>query len=156
MKKATMFALVFISILNYNCSSNDTLIIEENDYLIFGHFYGMCVGDGCVVTYKLTDNALYEDVNHNYSGTDLSFEELDNQAFEQVNDLKNAIPSKLLSETESVFGCPDCVDQGGLFIAISKNGVLKSWRIDQDKNEVPSYLHNFMDLVNGKIELITN
>ena len=156
MKKPILIALIFINILNYNCSSDDSIHIDESDYLIFGHFYGMCVGDDCVLTYKLTDGALYEDLNHNYLGTDLNFKELDNAKFEQVKDLANHIPSNLLNENESVFGCPDCADQGGLFIEISKNGVKKSWRIDQQKDNVPEYLHNFMDQVNEKIQLINN
>ena len=156
MKKLTLIALLFITVLNYNCSSDDSIHIDKNDYLIFGHFYGMCVGDGCVLTYKLTDDTLYEDINHNYLGTDLNFKALDNNTFEQVKDLANYVPSELLNETESVFGCPDCADQGGLFIEISKNGVVKSWRIDQYKNNVPAYLYTFMDQVNEKIQLINN
>ncbi|GGK24142.1 hypothetical protein GCM10007962_17930 [Yeosuana aromativorans] len=156
MKKLTLIALLFITVLNYNCSSDDSIHIDKNDYLIFGHFYGMCAGDGCVLTYKLTDDTLYEDINHNYLGTDLNFKALDNNTFEQVKDLANYVPSELLNETESVFGCPDCADQGGLFIEISKNGVVKSCRIDQYKNNVPAYLYTFMDQVNEKIQLINN
>ncbi|WP_166965442.1 hypothetical protein [Yeosuana marina] len=156
MRKLILITVLFFSFFNYNCSSDDALDSDKNDYLIFGHFYGMCVGDGCVVTYKLTNEKLYEDINHNYSGTDLNFKELENNKFEQVKDLTDYFPSELLSENEDVFGCPDCADQGGLFIQISQGGVIKSWRIDQQKENVPEYLQGFMDKVNEKIELINN
>jgi len=130
--------------------------MNEGDYLVFGHFYGMCVGDGCVSTYKLTDDALFKDLNHNYSGTDFDFETMSPASFESVKDLMEHIPSALLNENEAIIGCPDCADQGGLLIQYSKNGRLKSWRMDQNKNNVPNYLHSFIDKVNAKINLINN
>ena len=66
----------------------------------------------------------------------------------------SAFPTKLLSEKEETLGCPDCVDGGGLYIEYSKSGTVYSWRIDQMKNNVPEYFHNFMDKVNKKITLI--
>ena len=82
--------------------------------------------------------------------------ELDNEQFELVNDLSDFFPSQLLNESDTIFGCPDCADGGGLFIQYSDNGVLKSWRIDQVQNNVPSYLHDFIDKVNARIVLINN
>ena len=76
--------------------------------------------------------------------------------FEQVKDLVDLFPTQLLNENVNTFGCPDCTDGGGLFIQYSENGTLKSWRIDQIKGNVPSFLHDFMDKVNEKIELINN
>jgi hypothetical protein len=132
------------------------LTINEIDYLIFGHFYGECIGELCVETFKLTDEKLFEDTNDNYSGTDFNFIELGNDKFEQVNDLYDYFPNQLLNEEEEVIGCPDCADQGGLFIQYSANENVQSWRIDQSKNAVPTYLHEFMDKVNEKIDLINN
>src|SRR5690606_35950241 len=128
--------------------------INKNDYLVFGHFYGMCIGNSCVVNYKLSDNKVYEDLKKAYSHTEFEFEVLNNGKFEQVKNLMDFFPSKLLNEKESVFGCPDCADQGGLFIQLSKNGVVKSWRIDTQKEHVPSYLHDFMDKITEKIALL--
>ena len=128
--------------------------INEQDFLIFGHFYGMCVGEGCVETYKLSDVNLYEDIVDDYSGQNLDFVELDSEYFELVNDLPDYLPTQLLNDIDTVFGCPDCTDGGGLFIQHSVNGVIKSWRIDQVQNNVPSYLHDFIDQVNERIVLI--
>ena len=132
----------------------DNITINEQNFLIFGHFYGMCAGEGCVETYKLTDVKLYEDIVDDYSGQNLDFVELNNEQFELVNDLADFFPVQLLNESDAVFGCPDCADGGGLFIQFSDNGVLKSWRIDQVQNNVPTYLHDFIDQVNARIVLI--
>jgi hypothetical protein len=104
----------------------------------------------------LTNNKLFEDLNDNYSGTDFDFIELENNTFEQVEDLIDYFPDQLLNESETTLGCPDCYDQGGLLIQYSENGSLQSWRIDQSQSSVPDYLHEFMDKVNEKIYLINN
>jgi hypothetical protein len=140
--------IIFIS----SCTKEK--LVTETDYLIFGHFHGECIGEECVLTFKLTDTKLYEDVTHNYSGNDLDFQKMDHAAFQEVRDLMHYFPLQLLNETDTVIGCPDCRDQGGLFIEYSQNGVVNSWRIDKTKSAVPEYLHEFMDEVKGKIQLI--
>lgn len=144
--------ILFLSSCNKNCE----IELAQNDFLIFGHFYGECLGEGCVETFKLTNNKLFEDLNDNYLGTDFNFIELDNDAFEQVEDLIGYFPNQLLSESEITLGCPDCADQGGLLIQYSENGTLQSWIIDQSQSSVPDYLHEFMDKVNEKVSLINN
>ena len=147
---------LLIAIAMTTSCDKDCITLNEQNYLVFGHFYGMCAGEGCVEIYKLTDVKLYEDLIDDYSGQNLDFVELDNELFEQVSDLVDFFPNQLLSENETVFGCPDCADGGGLYIQYSDNGNLKSWRIDQMQENVPSYLHSFMDQVNEAIVLINN
>ena len=143
MKKLTLF--YFFSILLLGCSSDNDIQLNDGDYLIFGHFYGFCIGEN-----------LYEDSNDNYANEPFNFKKLSNERFELTKDLIDFFPSELLSEKETILGCPDCADGGGIYIEYSKDGEVKSWRIDQIKENVPSYLHNFMDKVNTKISLINN
>lgn len=152
---SVLWTMSFVLFLSCNKNS-DNPTINEQDFLIFGHFYGECVGESCVETYKLTDVKLYEDTIDDYSGQILDFIELEDVLFEQVNDLTDFFPNQLLSENDTVIGCPDCADGGGLFIQHSYNGNLKSWRIDQIQENVPSYLHDFINHVNEKIFLINN
>ena len=152
MKHFLVFLLMLCSLLN--CTATDNTEINKNDYIIFGHFHGKCVGKSCIENYKLTSDTLYEDLKNDYSHTEYEFVALNNDTFNQVKNLLDFFPSKLLNEKESVLGCPDCADQGGIYIELSKEGVVKSWRIDSQKEAVPSYLHNFMDKVNEKIVLI--
>jgi hypothetical protein len=147
-----VFSIIFIS-----CSDNDDNVeLSNGNYLIFGHFYGMCFGEECIETFKLTNSKLYEDTNDNYSHDSFKFEELSLQKFEAVKDLLEFLPPELLTETESFIGCPDCADQGGIFIQYKNGESVQSWKIDQSKSQVPKYLHSFIDKVNEKINTINN
>lgn len=152
------FIFVFVlSLILYSCNSEEGQPTnKDGDYLIFGHFYGFCAGESCIEIFKLTDTKLYEDTEDNYALEQFNFEEKENEKFNLAKDLIDYFPTELLSETENVLGCPDCSDGGGIFIELSKNGTVNSWRIDQFKQNVPDYLHNFMDKVNEKISLINN
>ena len=155
MKKVLLFILTIGTLISCN-NADDGLKINKQNFLIFGHFYGECIGEGCVETYKLTDTQLFEDTMDDYFGQDFNFVALENTKFEQVKNLTDSFPIQLLNESDTVIGCPDCADGGGIFIQYSENGNLKSWRIDQDKGNVPTYLHAFIDKVNEKITLINN
>ena len=132
------------------------------DYLIFGHFFGFCGGEECIEIFKLESNKLLEDINDNYPwGRDFSFYNgnyivLDHTKFDLVKNLLDYFPDSLLNENNTVIGCPDCVDQGGLYIEYNFNGIRRFWIIDQFKHNVPNYLHDFMDKINEKIILINN
>jgi hypothetical protein len=156
MKLLLQLSLCSAFLLLASCNKDDSTAQGQTNYLIFGHFYGMCAGEQCVETFMLTENQLLEDQNDDYSGIDFNFTVMSNAKYNQVNDLIDSFPSDLLDEDEGTIGCPDCADQGGLFIQYSANGVSKSWRIDQSKVAVPAYLHEFMDEVNGKIALINS
>ncbi|WP_299245390.1 hypothetical protein [uncultured Aquimarina sp.] len=152
-------ALVFVAIgILCSCHSDDDneINLSGQNYLIFGHFYGECFGESCLETYKLTNESLFEDTVDDYSGQNMEFIELENDTYEQVKNLIDFFPNQLLNQNETVFGCPDCADGGGLFIQFAESGNIKSWRIDQVKDNVPSYLHNFIDKVNEKIAVINN
>ena len=133
------------------CSKEDGLTLNDNDYFVFGHFYGFCIGEDCVKVFKLTKDQLFEDTTDNYLATDFDFIPMGKEKFELVKDLIHAIPDQLLKEDKGTIGCPDCADQGGLYIEISNKGRIQSWRIDQNKSAVPTYLNDLMDQVNAAI-----
>ena len=67
--KKLLLILLCLPIIFTSCKKEE-VEISNNEYLIFGHFYGECIGEECVETFKLTDEKLYEDLNDNYSGTE--------------------------------------------------------------------------------------
>ena len=100
---------------------------------------------------------MFEDTTDSYAGVNpFNFVALSNDQFNEVKDLIEYFPMDLLNQKEGTFGCPDCADQGGILIIYSKNGVTKTWRLDQSKNDVPNYLHSFMDTINKAINTINN
>ena len=100
MRKSIFYFLLLILISA--CTTQDETALNEGDYLIFGHFYGFCVGESCVEIFKLTNDKLYEDSNDNYAMEPFNFEELGHDKFEQAKDLINYFPEKLLTEKESI------------------------------------------------------
>ena len=166
MKKIPLI-LVLFSVLS-SCGNDDTNSVQ--DFLIFGHFYAACSGEYCVETFKLTGEKLFEDTISEYyafgnsssddffdfSVLNFNFMEIGNDKFEQTQDLFDWLPTELLNSNTTVFGCPDCVDEGGILIQYQNNGVLKSYLIDQNKDRVPNELHSFIDKVNEKIDILNN
>ena len=152
--------MMMIMIASVFSSCRDEKINESEEYLIFGHFYGFCVGDHCIQIYKLNNEGLYEDQNKTYPRYDqfydAAFVKLDSKYFEQVNDLKIYFPAQLLNETDTIIGCPDCADGGGLYIEYKTETMHRYWLIDQDKSRVEPYLHEFMGEVNDKIDEINS
>ena len=119
---------------------------------------GECIGDDCINIFRLENNQLLEDIK-DASPTAGNFYvgiyiQLNQQKFNVVKDLIDYFPIDLLNETKNVIGEPDAGDWGGLYIEYNYNGVRKFWLIDQMKSNVPTRYHNFIDKVNGKINLL--
>lgn len=180
--KKLWFLLILVLVGLSSCEEEEPEL-SKGDYLIFGSFYGECGGEGCVETFKLENNRLLEDTlqrlaqNYNFES---GYQVLDQAYFEQARRLLAAFPDQLfaehrqppigivgsnpkmtgfpeqmLVESSATFGCPDCRDQGGLFIEYRRKDIHGTWYIDQDKEEVPTYLHEFMNQVNETIRSIS-
>lgn len=149
--------LVFIPFIS-GCQKDEELKITGQDYLIFGHFYGECEGETCIEIFKLEGNKLLEDTNDNYPQQATyyngKFIEHPDSKFNLVKDLPAHLPSDLLKSNQKVIGQPDAGDWGGLYIEYSRNETRQYWLIDQEKSNIPDYLHDFVDKVNERIEWI--
>jgi hypothetical protein len=149
--KNKVFYFVLMLVLTA-CSKEEN---QNENFIIFGHSYGECIGPDCVKVFKLTDTSLYFDIyakerkqgKHKYV-------ELENSEFIKARELWELFPSELLTMPDTTFGCPDCRDQGALILQYSN--AKKSWNfsIDQDKDELPTYLHPYVDKVNQIISII--
>lgn len=124
MKKTVLiFALVFV----VSCTKENTPvkpILASTDYLLFGHYFGECMGEQCIEMFKLEQNQISEDNKDLYSFTpfyDGNFIPLSEQKFDLAKDLINSFPADLLKETTNTFGCPDCADGGGLYIEYKRS-----------------------------------
>jgi hypothetical protein len=149
--------ILFLFVVGSICSCNDDDIVptlSDCDYLIFGHFYGECGGEGCIETYKLTSSELFEDEVDAYAGQGpFDFNKLNTDKHNLVKDLLDELPSELISSEDQTFGCPDCGDWGGLYIQYHSNDQVGKWRLDQmDMDD--GFLNDFRDVVNEKIRLI--
>lgn len=151
MKK--LLSAAFIASVLFSCEDDDPPA-QHSDYLIFGHFYGMCLGEKCVETFKLTDTDLYEDTTDEYRGENKNFHLLDAAQFEKVKILKSKVPAGLLSSPDGVFGTPDGGDFGGIYVEVSVNGETHAWEIDRMHSNIPGYLIPFVNEIESSIAAI--
>jgi hypothetical protein len=149
--------IVLSTLFIMSCSKEGKGLSASDDYLIFGKYFGLCMGEECVETYKLTSTQLFEDREDTYFPPgEYDFELLSEELFEKVKDLKDQFPSRLLDEESQTFGCPNCYDQGEYFIEIPYNGETKSWRVDTNLDDIPTYLHEFVRHIDESISALKN
>jgi len=131
----------------------------RNQHIVFGHFYGFCHGESCIEIFKLTESSLFEDENDQYPSSAHAYQgkfiKLEDKKFQLVKDLFNSFPEELLTEKDTTIGSPDAADGGGIYFAVQTEEGQRYWLIDQMKNNVPEYLHPFMDYINSSIKLIS-
>ncbi len=134
--------------------------IKTTDYLIFGHFYGECRGEGCIEMFKIENEMLYEDENDTYpTSTDFynaKWKVLDKTKYEEVKNLTEFIPKKLLNDNNRIIGQPDAGDWGGIYIEIKIGDTHKFWLMDKMRSNVPKEYHEFLNKVEEKINLLQN
>lgn len=119
------------------------------DYTVFGIFFGECVGENCVETYKLINDELLEDNVDSYprggeflEGTFTKRSEAD---FDYVRNRFPVIPDTLLLDQREVIGIPDGGDWGGVYLAIKEGSVERSWLIDLNKSNISPVYHELVD-----------
>ena len=123
--KHLFYYLFALSFLFTSCKDKD--VTPEGDYLIFGHHSGFCITPQCLSHYKLTDSQLYKDQKvNNLRHQSFDFILQKDEDFQKVKTLASALPAQLLSLNSQSFGCPNCYDQGELFIQYHTNGETKS------------------------------
>lgn len=128
--------------------------------LAFGKYTGECLSD-CVVVYALYPLKLQQDTtpnlffqtNYVFNGIDLSSDK-----FEQVKHLLSEIPEELTTTADKSYGCPDCHDQGGIYVAVSVTQdalggdaiTTRKYQIDPDDTDDQSN-----DIISFKTKILT-
>lgn len=152
-------AALLIILTASSCSNKSYVALKENEYIVFGHFYGNCLGEDCVKLFKLTSHKLYEDRNKKYPSSERAYEgdfhEIGNAEFEKVKTLAGMIPAELLAEESHLIGAPDAADGGGIYFEYTVNGKKHFWLIDQVNENLPEYLVKFKSEINKKIKKLT-
>lgn len=136
----------------------DPIVLSDGDYLMFGHFYGMCSGESCVEIFRLEQNRLLEDTKDLYPNNTNAYNgdyvALSASQFAAVQDLTSYFPNDLWAVSNRVIGQPDAGDWGGLYVEYSLNGVRQWWLIDKMRDNVPAVYHPFLDKIEEKIALL--
>ncbi|MEO6131040.1 MAG: hypothetical protein ABIQ02_04280 [Saprospiraceae bacterium] len=150
---------VFVAAI-WGCEQDGTCGFgEQTDYVVFGSFYGYCIGEGCIDIYKIDQTHLFEDTLDMYPQSDDFYPghfttRWANEKFELVKDLKLFFPESLLNETEVIQGHPDAGDWGGIYFEIKRGNTHRFWLLDQRDEDMPADYNAFVDKINEKITLI--
>lgn len=161
MKRVLFLIVAILSIVGCTPSEFENEVgiqLENNDFLLFGVYAGDCVGD-CVDIYRLTQIDLMRDTTNQYpfnSGFFIgTYQMMPQQHFLAMQELLDVFPTMLLErENATIFGCPDCADQGGFYVEIKKNTIHKKFYLDTQIVSNPNFLQVFVDKLGKKINLL--
>ena len=133
----------------------------EGDFrFTFGWYFGYCQGESCIEFFQIAGGKLYEDKLDQYPNLgdpappQTEYVARSQADYEAVKDLPEGLPEALFDEEELVIGIPDAGDWGGLYVGLEEGDRIR-WRyIDNNKDYVPEYLHDFIDALRASIETL--
>ncbi|HXH99040.1 MAG TPA: hypothetical protein VNI52_02140 [Sphingobacteriaceae bacterium] len=158
MKLIYNFLILFITaLLLSNSSCKKDKYLKDYDYIIFGSSYGMCAGPNCNTTYLLNDKGAFRSETYlRDNDITLHHVKLSESKFKQLKELSTKIPQQLYTSAkpEETFGCPDCADQGTLYLEIKeKNKSAKKFRIDTNEGSLPEHIKSIAVDIKASIEI---
>lgn len=144
-----------------NCEKSTVECCVSSDQFtefIFGTYYGECMGETCIETFKLENGTLFEDGKDSYGGPfpyPGEWTALSTEKYDLAKDLPASFPNALFDESETTLGIPDAGDWGGIYLEVlTDKGNRFHWNIDTMKDNVPAYLRDFVDELMGVVEQI--
>jgi hypothetical protein len=151
MRVQNLLILALVTIF-WGCSDKPE---AKGDFLIFGDYYGMCGGDGCIDYYKIENGNIYKDLLNEYPSDNINhhFNVYNGPYSMAILDLQNEIPNNIYNE-ENTLGMPDAYDQGGYYLEVCKNGIITNWRIDKNNQDIPNYLIAVCDSMQHYLDVL--
>ncbi|HBH24949.1 MAG TPA: hypothetical protein DDY13_16210 [Cytophagales bacterium] len=122
--------------------------VENDDYIVFGRFYGYCLGEKCIDIYKFTDQKILEDSRDQYPNYIESYpgsfdQDLTENWYKYAEIHLPEVPVALFQEQDTIVGMPDAADWGGVYFEINQNGEKRYWLLDNNSDNLPEYLVDF-------------
>jgi hypothetical protein len=152
--KAIFYGFVVSVMLLASCEEEQIANRSLSDsYLVFGTFAGLCQHN-CVNYYLLDmqERMLYrlKSQENPSTGKDLDLlnaerMQLPGKDFQLAKRLADTLPNQIIEESDATIGCPDCLDQGGIYLSFSESGVIYEFLLDTRKEAIPTYLQNYAD-----------
>lgn len=104
-----------------SCKKEETTTNTTVQRLVLGTYFGECLTN-CATVFALDSAKVQQDTlvnfiiptNYVFVGVDLS-----NDKFEQVKHLLTEVPTELTTTPDKTYGCPDCHDQGGIYVEVT-------------------------------------
>ncbi len=138
---------LMILLLFSGCKQEDEE--PQKDAFIFGWWSAICTGN-CIKIYKLENGKLYMDNLNSFREAALityRSQPLDAQWVPIAENLEANFPQYLLDNQFAVVGCPDCYDQGAIYLAFENASGALYWQIDTDPATWPEGIKSYMESV---------
>ena len=144
-------SLLFVFLFGITACDNDIQndpAPQEKQVFIFGSFAGECLGN-CVHYYKIEAEKLYaDDIDHGIPDS-IPFQTtpLSAAKYQLAEPLSEDIPDELLTSNQQVYGCPDCYDQGGIYLELRNGDKVQKWQLDTDSTDQSSAILEYKQRV---------
>ena len=140
-KYLSLFAIMALLISCDKDNSNSC----TPDYFIFGTTYGFC-GGNCTHLFKIKDGRVFpDDMEYFYGNLKFKNTSLSSSKYLLAKPLSDNFPDYLQTHTDTVLGCPDCYDQGMVYIEIKQNLKVSWWKIDTEINSLPLEIRVYIE-----------
>jgi hypothetical protein len=145
--RAVGFALI-LAVSGTGCSGDSGGSLRPDDYIVFGDFYGECLGESCVDIFKVAKGQVLEDTLDHYPIASrlphqVAFVQISRDRYQEIVDLIGNIPARLFDEKDTVIGQPDAGDWGGFYLETNISGAVRCWLIDKMDDNLPEYLRGY-------------
>ena len=141
---------VLLAVCLSACSKNSC---DPPTGFVFGEAFGECVGD-CARVYKISGEKMYEDNMINYNRLSFKDTPLPDSLYQVARHLADNIPDFLIDHDSGTLGCPDCADQGNVYIEFYLQGCMHRWKLDPDTQALPVEIRNYVSDVTHVMELL--
>ena len=151
--KTIGYIACFFSLLFFigSCKKTDS----TPDYFAFGRYGNYCI-TSCGTYYSIKNNELYIDTTAKTIGGPLNFAPtpLSHSNYLLAKPIMDSFPKYFLDHPNQTFGCPNCVDQGGYYIEMIKNGQKTYWFIDTSIASLPVEIRAYVTQLASTINSI--
>ena len=156
MKKTLIIITAAVALLGFGCKKEICGCAPppgtgDFEYFIFGTAYGECIGD-CAKIFQLEGGKLFADDGLEYfiykDVVPFQTTSLPAEKIVIAEKLLEQFPTALLDEANGQIGCPDCRDQGVMFVKIKTGGQVRFWFIDPDEAKYAA----FCEAIRGAVE----
>jgi hypothetical protein len=153
-----LFGLLLLATCGFavGCDKDDPE--STPDYIVFGTFFGECIGEQCVEIYRLSATDLSEDTTDQYPNSltpvvgDWAL--LPQAKFDAVKDIIGPLPEALLNEAENVIGQPDAGDWGGAYLEWKEGDLHRFWLLDLNRNNLPEQYDALVTQIQSAVDVI--
>jgi len=148
MKKCFVVAaiLVLLSCEYKQVTPGDSF--SSADSFTFGFAGGWCTG---ARFWLLRDQKLLVDsIKGCYRGETLAFQStpLPSGSYALAKKILDDLPPYLFKNPTKTFGCPNCADQGTLYLGMTYKGSTYSWTLDPDTANLPTEIKGYVKEIN--------